>query len=294
MNKLMKYGYYPGCSLHSTGSEYDISFRETCERLGVEIEEIKDWVCCGTSPAHSSSPLLATALPIKNLSLAEEQGLTEVTAPCAACFSRLKTAVHDIKENKGTKEKIDEIIGYSFKNEVEVRNPLDIFLNDIGTEKISRQACRDMSDLKVVCYYGCLITRPPEIVEFDICEYPISMDRILSALGIKALDWSYKTDCCGMSFALTRTDIVIKLTHDILEEARAVGAEAISVACPLCHANLDTRQAEIEKKYRTKYGLPIFYFTQLMGLAFGVSPEKLALNKHLVDPMSLLEQKQII
>ncbi len=290
----MKYGYYPGCSLHSTGSEYDISFREACKKLGVELAEVKDWICCGTSPAHSTSRLLGTALPIKNLSLAEEQGLTELAVPCAACFCRLKTAVHDLKEIKGTKEKIEEIIGYSYKNGVKIRHPLDVFLNDVGPEEISRQARRNMSALKVVCYYGCLLTRPPEVVQFDICEYPMSMDRILSALGIKSLDWSYKTDCCGMSFALTRTDIVVKLTHDILEEARAVGAEAISVACPLCHANLDTRQAEIEKKYKTKYDLPIFYFTQLMGLAFGVSPENLALGKHLVDPMGLLEEKQII
>jgi heterodisulfide reductase subunit B len=290
----MKYGYYPGCSLHSTASEYDASFRETCNSLGLDIEEIKDWVCCGTSPAHSSSRLLATALPIKSLSLAEQQGITDLAVPCASCFTRLKTAVHNIREIEGIKEKVDEIIGYSYKDEVKVRHPLDIFLNDIGREKISQKATRDMSGLKVACYYGCLLTRPPEIVQFDVCEYPMSMDKILSALGIKTLDWSYKTECCGMSFSLTRTDIVIKLTHNILEEARAVGAEAVSVACPLCHSNLDTRQAEIEKEYKTKYGLPIFYFTQLMGLAFGVSPEKLALRKHLVDPMALLEQKQII
>jgi heterodisulfide reductase subunit B len=125
-------------------------------------------------------------------------------------------------------------------------------------------------------------------MQFDECEYPMSMDKLLRLLDIETLDWSYKTDCCGGAISATETDIVLKLTHDILEEAKAVGANAIAVACPLCHVNLDTRQAEVEQKYGSHYGLPIFYFTQLMGLAFGISPEKLGLQKHFVVADELL------
>ena len=125
-------------------------------------------------------------------------------------------------------------------------------------------------------------------MQFDECEYPMAMDNLLRSLGIETLDWSYKTDCCGGALAMTRTDVVLKLTHDILEEAKAVGANAIAVGCPLCHVNLDTRQTEVEQEYGVQYGLPVFYFTQLMGLAMGVAGDKLGLQKHFVSTDGLL------
>lgn len=280
-----KYAYYPGCSLHSTGSEYDVSFRAVCEKLGIEIEEIKGWICCGTSPAHSSSKLLSLALPFENMCLAEKMGMTDIVAPCASCFARLKTAAFEVREDPELAGQISEALQKPLPESINILNPLEIFH---GKEGLEDAVSKDMPGLKVACYYGCLLTRPSKVMQFDECEYPMAMDELLGSMGITTLDWSHKTDCCGGSLAMTRTDVVLKLTHNILEEAKAVGANAIAVACPLCHVNLDTRQEEVEKKYGVKYGLPIFYFTQLMALAMGIPSDKLGLKKHFVGTDELL------
>ena len=286
----MRYAYYPGCSLHSTAKEYDHSLRAVCSRLGIELAEIKGWFCCGTTPAHSVSRLLASALPLGNLAIMQKMGLEEVVVPCPACFSRFKSALYNVGNEPGLREEIEQVIKGNWSNEVKVYHPLEIFSEESQLGKISSLVKQEMAGLKVVCYYGCLLTRPPKVAQFDICEYPESMDRVLRALGIATLDWSYKTDCCGASFALTRTDIVLKLSHEILEGAKSVEADAIVVACPLCHTNLDTRQEEIEKTYGMNYKLPILYFTQLMGISFGLSPRELLLGKHFVSAESKLEE----
>ena len=281
----MTYAYYPGCSLHSTGSEYDVSFKAVCDKLGVQMRELKGWVCCGTSPAHCTSRLLAYALPYQNLCIVEKMGLSEVVAPCAACFARLKGAIHAADSSPELHGQIQEVLQMPLPKSIEVLSPLEIFSDRID---VAGAVTQKLPDLKVACYYGCLLTRPPEIMKFDDCEYPMSMDNILRSMGITTVDWSYKTDCCGGALALTETDVVRKLTRDILEEAKALGVNAISVACPLCHANLDTRQGEIEQEHNTTYGIPIFYFTQLMGIAMGIAPTKLGIQKHFVAADKLL------
>ena len=281
----LRYGYYPGCSLHSTGAEYDISLKAVCETLGIELHEIQGWICCGTSPAHSTSRLLSVALPIENLRLAEDMGLAEVVAPCAACFARLKRAQHDAAAEPALQRELTEVIDAPLPRKVRVLHPLEVFSN--GTD-LTAAVTTQLPALKVVCYYGCLLTRPPKVMQFDECEYPMSMDNLLRSLGITTLDWSYKTDCCGGALALTETDVVLKLTHDILEEAQAVGANSIAVACPLCQANLDGRQAEIERRYDASYGLPVFYFTQLMGLTLGIPADRLGLQRHFVGAETVL------
>ena len=280
-----KYAYYPGCSLHSTGAEYDVSFRAVCEKLSIDIEEIKGWICCGTSPAHCTSRLLSLALPFENLCLVEKMGMTDVVAPCASCFARLRTAIYEANEDTEIAGQISEVLEKPLPKSVNVLSPLEIFCSREG---MAKAVTRQLPELKVVCYYGCLLTRPSKVMQFDECEYPMAMDELLRSLGIATLDWSYKTDCCGGALAMTRTDVVLKLTHDILEEAKAVGANAIAVGCPLCHVNLDTRQVEVEKEYGAQYGLPIFYFTQLMALALGVAPDKLGFQKHFVSADELL------
>ena len=280
-----KYAYYPGCSLHSTGSEYDVSFRAVCEKLGVNIEEIKGWICCGTSPAHCTSRLLSLALPYENLRQAKNMGLSDVVAPCAACFSRLKKAVHEAGEDPKIAEQISEAIAAPLPESMNILSPLEIFGNGVD---LTGAVTKSLPDLKVVCYYGCLLTRPAKVMQFDECEYPMAMDEILRSVGIETLDWSFKTECCGGALAMTRTDVVLKLTRDLLEEAKIIGANAIAVACPLCHVNLDTRQPEVEQEYGTQYGIPVFYFTQLMALAFGVSPDELGLKKHFTSPDAVL------
>jgi len=287
----MKYAYYPGCSLHSTGSEFDISLKAICPRLGIELEEVKGWICCGSTPAHSVSELLALALPVANLRQVEKMQKDEVVVPCASCFRRLKSGNSETESRPELLEKINGIVGSPYRGTVKVRHPLDVMTGNGMLEQIAQAASADLTHLKVACYYGCLLTRPPKIMQFDQYEYPMTMDTVLRAAGVMTLDWDFKTMCCGAAFSLTETDIVYKLSGDILDEAKAVGANAIAVACPLCHANLDLRQGEIEAKAGKKYGLPIFYFTQLLGLAMGIPGKDLGLGKHLVDPSGLLGER---
>lgn len=284
----MKYSYYPGCSLHSLGREYDMSFRAVCSGLGISLEEVRGWTCCGTSSAHTTSRLLSVALPAGNLAKAETEGHREVVVPCASCFSRFKTASHEIESNPKIKAEIGKILGRPFSNSVKTTHPLEIIDSLAENPASGAKPARDMSGIKAVCYYGCLLTRPPKVTRFDNCEYPMSMDRILGKFGIKTLDWSYKTDCCGAGFGLTRPDIVRRLVKKILDNASAVGANAVAVACPLCHANLDARQLNFNSEGE-HYDIPVFYFTQLVGLAMGVPSEKLGLKGHMIDTGPLVE-----
>ena len=284
----MKYAYYPGCSLHSTGSEFDVSLKAVCARLDVELEEVPGWICCGSTPAHSVSELLALALPLANLRLVEEMGKEEVVVPCASCFRRLKSGQHETAKKPELAEKVSRVLDSPYGGSVEIRHALEVFLKGEMLAEIAKQGTEDLSQLRVACYYGCLLTRPPKVMQFDQHEYPMSMDAVLRAAGVTTLDWNFKTMCCGAAFSLTETEIVYKLTADVLAEADAAGANAIAVACPLCHANLDTRQSEIEERLGRKFGLPVFYFTQLIGLAMGIPGDELGLGKHLVETADLL------
>jgi heterodisulfide reductase subunit B len=197
----------------------------------------------------------------------------------------LRTALYEANEDAEIASQISEALEKPLPKSMNILNPMEIFLNQ---PSLAGAVTKQLSELKVACYYGCLLMRPSKIMEFDECEYPVAMDELLRSMGIATLDWSYKTECCGGALAMTRTDVVLKLTHDIFEEAKTVGANAIAVACPLCHVNLDTRQNEVEKEYGVKYNMPIFYFTQLMGLAMGIAPDKLGLQKHFVSADGLL------
>jgi heterodisulfide reductase subunit B len=167
-------------------------------------------------------------------------------------------------------------------------------VNRIGVDTLAKQTKRPLSGLKLVCYYGCLLTRPPEITGADNPEYPMSMDRLLRALGAETLDWSYKTDCCGGSLSIIDTDKCLDLIQRILDNARAVGADAIAVACPMCHANLDSRQAGLAKREGRAYDMPVLYFTQLMALALGLGPKGAAVDGHLVDVRPLLRARGLL
>jgi heterodisulfide reductase subunit B2 len=283
----MKYAYYPGCSLHSTGDEFNKSLLAVCDILGVELVEVEKWVCCGSTAAHNVSRLLATALPMANLALLYKMGLDDVIVPCAECFSKFKTAQHNVKTDKKLRRDVVEAIHKDCNLEAKVIHPLTIFSGEPLISTIPKIVKRDLSGLKVVCYYGCLLTRPPEVTQFDIAENPETMDKVLRAVGITTLDWSHKTICCGASFALSKPDIVVNLCHNIIQDAKSVGADAIAVACPMCHANLDTRQDDMEKEYGIHPQMPILYFTQLMGYSFGISPAELLINKHLTDAESI-------
>lgn len=290
----MKYAYFPGCALHSTSKEYDISTRAVAEQLGIELCEIPDWICCGATPAHVTLHYLSLVLPTKNLLITRSTGASELAVCCAACFNRLKIANHIIRTDEEKREKINELLKDRYEGEVETKHFLEILVKEYGLEKISQKVTHKLTGIKVACYYGCLLVRPSKIMEFDDAENPQMMDRLMGALGAESVEWPYKVECCGASFSLTKTDIVLKLCKDILQMAKEAEADCLVVACPLCQSNLDLRQRETERKYNTKFNLPILYFTQLVGLALGIEAKKLGLQKHIVSPQNLFKERELV
>jgi heterodisulfide reductase subunit B2 len=282
--------YYPGCSLHSTAVEFDVSSRAVCAALGIKLIEPAGWLCCGSSAAHRSDPAAAFELPMRNLALVEQSGFSEVVMPCAACFNRHRAALHELREEGGQQQELASKLAYEYEDRVRVTTLADAILEHAGAEKVAEQVQRPLAGLKVVCYYGCLLTRPPEVTGAPHPENPMELDELAAALGAEVLDWSYKTACCGATHSLIRPDIVLKLSGDLLRHAREAGADAVVLACPLCHTNLDARQFQME----LAEPVPVFYFTQLMAVALGLPEKSAALDKNLVDPRPLLRQKEIL
>jgi heterodisulfide reductase subunit B len=281
----LRVGYYPGCSLHGTAVDFGMSTRAVAGHLGIELVEPRGWVCCGTSPAHTTDHTLATLLPMRNLALFEAAGLDSVMMPCASCYARTKTAIYDVQHEPELRTRVAEETGYRFEGHIAVEHIVEMLEERVGLARIAEQVRRPLSGLKVVCYYGCLLTRPPKVLQRPHPEYPRSMDRLVETLGAQTLDWSYKTECCGGSLSFSQLRIALQLCERILRDAQEAGADAVVVACPLCHANLDVRQNLLDLPGGR---MPILYITQLMGLAFGLPPRQLGLDKHLVDPMQLL------
>jgi heterodisulfide reductase subunit B len=284
---MSTYSYFPGCSLHGTAKEYDHSLRLVAGKLGVELQELEDWSCCGATAAHSTDELLALALPARNLRLAAAAA-RPLLAPCVMCFNRMRVTQHQL-ENPAKRQAVEAILAEAgglpasaaSQPPVEVLGLLQAFGNDEMLAAIEAAVTRPLKGLKAVCYYGCLSVRPPEIVHPDSLENPQVMDGLVAKLGADVLDWPFKTECCGGSLALARTDIVLALGRRLLNMARSVGADCIVTACPMCHSNLDTRQKQINAKFGESFNMPIYYVTELMGLAFGYSASDLWLNKHL-------------
>jgi heterodisulfide reductase subunit B len=278
---MVKVSYYPGCALHGTALEYDESTRAVSQMLGVQLFELPDWNCCGASSAHATDESLAGKLVSRDLRIAREKGM-DVVIPCAACYSRFKAA-----------EREDRLHHPPTAGEQEIRilNLLEFMSSSILLEKREALKKHPLSGLKVVCYYGCLLVRPPKVTGEKNYENPEGMDRLMNLLGAEAIPWSYKTDCCGGSLALSRIDIVMRLTQRLFDQALQAGAEAIVVACPLCQSNLDTRQEDISRASEQEYYLPILYFTELVGLALGHRDAGKWFKKHFVNPTKLFLSK---
>jgi heterodisulfide reductase subunit B len=289
----MEYSYYPGCSLHASAAEYDLSTRELFKALKIGLTEVPDWFCCGATPAHNVDELLSLSLCAKNLELADKvEG--DLAVACAACFSRLKTTQHVLAESDVKRKQVEKAIDAPLKLDGNVKHLLDILARDLGLERLAAAVKKPLKGLKVACYYGCLLTRPTDVPNLDCVEAPTIMEDVLKAVGAETVSWSHRMECCGANFTLSRPGVVIQLTNAILESAKGAGAECVMVACPLCHGNLDIRQKEIEGVYNTEYGLPVFYLTQLVGLATGLKPDKLGLAAMMVSPMPLLKEKGLL
>lgn len=287
----MSYVFYPGCSLESTAKEYALSTMAVCAALGLNMPELPDWTCCGSTAAHQTDALLALALPAKNLAAAA--GNT-VAVACAACYSRLKLANHEIAGDTQSRARVADALGADYDGSTPVKHLLEILRDDVGFDAVDKRVSKPLSGLRVAAYYGCLLLRPPSIMRFDDAENPRLLDDVVAATGAQPVDWPAKTDCCGASYSITKTEIVLRLSRGILAAARDAGADCIVAACPLCQLNLDMRQRDIEKKQHERFGLPVFYFTQLLGLALGLPSRDLGLRSLLVDPLPLLSKKGLM
>lgn len=287
----MKFSYYPGCALHGTGKEYDLSVKAVSAMLGIELEEIEDWSCCGATSAHNTNFKLSVALPARDLLAAGKnapaEGPADVMVPCAACFNRLKSAQHYLEKDGNLKAEVETILGDKFGKPVNVRNPIDIYYNDIGISALKEKVTKKLTGLKPVSYYGCLLLRPPEVCRFDDHENPVFLDGIMTALGADARPWSYKTDCCGGSLTISKTSIVVGMVDKLMTMAGDAGANCLVAACPVCMANLDMRAS-------AGVALPVFYFTELMALALGLAGTEQWFKMHQADPLPLLSELGLV
>lgn len=278
----MEIGFYPGCSLKGTSSEYAQSTLALAKAFDINLVEITDWNCCGATAAHNLNHDLAVALPARVLALAEKDGMKEIVVPCAACYNRLSVTQHELNKDKELKARVSEILQMPLSGNLEIMNVMQ-FIDKYIADKIEEKVTKPF-DHKVVCYYGCLLVRPQEVLKFDRLEDPQSMDTLMTKIGATSLEWGYKTECCGAGFSVSRTDIVGKLSGKIVKDAMDREADAIIVACPMCQSNLDMRRPHIDSYLKMKTTIPAMFITQAIGLAVGVDREALGLKKLFIAP----------
>ncbi len=284
---IVEYSYYPGCSLQGSSSEYDHSIRAVCRALDIGMTELDGWTCCGASSAHALDESLSILLAAHNIDLADKVG-KDILVGCAACFSRLKFAEKAMRDEprRWAESKTAPSVG--------IVHIHDLLCEDRIMDKIKKLAVKPLKGLNVIPYYGCLTARPPKVVDAPNPENPQALDEIVKALGANLTPWSRKTDCCGGSFAISKTEIVRKLSGDLFEAAKHAGGDCIVTDCPMCQANLDSRQKEIAEERGIPLDMPVFFITELIALAFGIDNTQKWLAKHLVDPRPLLAQKDAI
>jgi heterodisulfide reductase subunit B len=275
----MRVGYYPGCSLSGTGRDFGESMHAVAKALGIELCEIPEWTCCGSSSGHMTNRLVSIALPANVLLKAQRAGFDQVMAPCAACYNRLATAKHEIETSAKTKAEAEKILQTKVENLPRVLNVVQLLaqVSDTIASKV-----KEKFDQTVACYYGCLLVRPAKITGFDKTEDPVEMDKLVAAVGGKTVDWNFKTECCGASFSVSQTSVVARLGAKIMKDAVAKKADAVVVACPMCHSNLDLRRSDINQRLEQKTDIPVLFITQVIGMALGLKANELGLGRHLV------------
>jgi heterodisulfide reductase subunit B len=283
------YTYFPGCSsAHGGAKAYDTSTRAVAKALDADFIELEDWNCCGSTPYTSVDELASYCCSARNLALAEKRGFDLIT-PCSACFVLLTKTNTALKQYPELKAQVKEALAagnLEYNGTVKVRHILDVFANDIGYDSIKSHVKKDLSGLKVAPYYGCQIVRPGP--SFDHPEYPKSLDGLVNSLGAEAIAFPLKARCCGGSLILSEEEIALELLHKLFESAASNGAQCIVTVCPLCQTNLDVYQGKVNKKFKTKFNIPVLFFTQLMGVAFGIDSKELNLEKCIISPQKAL------
>jgi heterodisulfide reductase subunit B len=277
----MEFAYYPGCALHGSSGDYEMSVRACLAALGVALRELDDWICCGATAAHCLNQKLAVALPARNLALAQRDGLDEMLAPCPMCSMELLKAGALLAGDAALRDEISQIVELPVSGGTQILNLIQVFQR-IGTPRIKQAATRSLDAFQPACYYGCLLTRPPETVRFDDCEHPSSMETLLRELGARPVAWNYQTECCGAGMTIAHEATVLELSHKILSNAQSHGANCVVVACPMCQVNLDLKQAAINARYGADHALPVYYLSDLVGKALGLDERALGVDRHFV------------
>ncbi|MDR0350467.1 MAG: CoB--CoM heterodisulfide reductase iron-sulfur subunit B family protein [Coriobacteriales bacterium] len=282
---MSSYAYFPGCSAETTGISFTLSAEYVAERLGIELMEIPDWCCCGTSAALVTDADLALALPARSLALAEGMGRAlDVVAPCAGCYSSLIAAQRYARQSEANRRHLEELIDMPYAATAEVMSFLQVVAQPANKEAVAAALTTDLGGLNVASYYGCALVRPTDPDAFDDPEDPQSMDELMALAGATPVDWAFKTECCGASHQISEPKAARPLIERILQDAAANGAEAIATACPLCMLNLDMREREINAGRLARgeelFSIPIYYFTELLGFAMGGEVEALGINRH--------------
>lgn len=291
----MKYGYYPGCSLERNARAYHVSTMAISKPLNLEFVEVDDWNCCGATEYIALHKIPAFALISRNLALAADQNISEnLVAPCSACYLNLKKADHYLAETPDLKQKVDTALeagGLQYEpGSINVQHLLETLVLDVGFEAIEEQVQKPLYNLKVAPYYGCLVPRPAAMESFDDPEHPMSLDKLIEKLGATVVDFPLKAQCCGGHMTQISEDTALELIRHLLKNAAENGADMIATICPMCQLNLDAYQDAVNTRFGTDYHIPIVYFTQLMGLAFGIPAEKLGFGKEIVSSRAALEK----
>lgn len=282
------YSYFPGCSLEATAVAYGMSTQAISGPLEMELIELEDWNCCGSTPYSSIEDLEAICIAARNLALAEERGLDLVT-PCSSCYCTLSRANSQLREYPELRDKVREILAAAdleYKGRVRVRHLAEVLFNDIGLEFIKSKVVNPLGGLKVAPYYGCQLVRPT--TGFDDPEDPQSLDLLIASLGAEATPFPLKSRCCGGSLIIPEMDLALGLIHQLLDSAATNGAQCIATVCPLCQTNLDAYQGIVNSRFKTRYNLPVLFFTQLIGLALGITPKELGLDKNIIPAERVL------
>jgi len=278
----MNYIYYPGCSAHAGGRAYDESTRAIAPMLGIELKELEDWNCCGATAYMNVNEVLSFCLTARNLALADREKAPVCTA-CSACYTNLaKTNVY-LHKFPALKAKVDTALaeaGLKYDGNVETKHLLEVVVNDVGLDKVKAAVKKPLTGFKIAPYYGCQMLRPISIEKDP--ENPVMLEGLLKALGATPTDFSLKTWCCGGSAMATNSEVALRLCRNLLISATAGGAEMIAVTCPLCQTNLEAFQPRVNDMFGTSFKLPVLYFTQIMGLAFGIGDKEIAMQRSII------------
>ncbi len=291
----MEIAYYPGCTLHASSELYDIQTKLVLLKLGIELKEIEDWNCCGATSAEKTDEFLSIALPARNLGIADASGYSEMVIPCSSCYSRTLVSQKKLANDPVLLETINAGLAQKVEGKIKIRSILEMLVPKAESGAIAEKTIKKLEGLKPACYYGCLMTRFPCDMEVpDNVENPQGMEIVCKALGAKPLDWAYKTDCCGAAASVNDTDTSVYLMSKIMKDAIARGANCFVTTCPMCQFNLDAYQGQIGQKYDIHDRLPVYFITELIGIAMGISPHEMQIDRHFVDATSLLKELQLI